>query len=331
MMRALALAMLALGCQGTSGGVRPDARELDAAVDPCAEPSDWAVREPRLIADHGAPPAALAADDSYVYWTEPLPCGLDGGCLAGPIVRRAALEGGQAEVLFDSDADQAGSLALTRDYLFVSIGDQLWRAQKDGTAPEVVATAAAFVADADAIYYVEGGTLVRQAADTLDVTPLGQAMELGVDLQLAGGAAWWLQPDPADIWRMPLDTGIAELAAEILDTAGSELAVDGLGRAFLATWPQQDPAAAGTLVRVVADAGEPEALADLSDAIVAVAVDEAYVYWMEPNASRLSRMPLDGGCIESRDRDGQGGTAIAVSAEGLLLANGAGSIILVGR
>lgn len=331
MTRGLALAMLALGCQGTSGGILPDAREYDAAIDPCAQPSDWAAREPRLIADHGAPPEAIVADDAYVYWTEPLACGLDGSCLAGPIVRRAPLEGGQAEVLFDSQAEQAGSLAITRDYLFVSIGDQLWRAQKDGTTPEVVGAVAVFVADADAIYYIEGGTLVRQAADTLDVTPIGEAMELGVDLQLAGGAAWWLQPDPTDIWRMPLDSGIAELAAGIAGTSGSELAVDGLGRAFLATWPQQDPAAAGALVRVVTEGVEPEPLADLPDAIVAVAVDEAYVYWLEPNASRLSRMPLDGGCVESRDRDGQGGTAMAVSAAGLLLASGAGNVVLVER
>lgn len=325
----MAVLFLALGCQGTSGGILPDAREYDAAIDPCSDPTEWSMKEARPIAPYERALGALAVDESYAYWTEFLICGVDGGCLAGPIVRRAPLEGGEAEILFESEADQADALAVTRDYLFVVIGDQLWRSQKDGTAPEIVGAAAELAADADAVYFWQDGQLMRLAADTLEQVPIGMAQQqIVTEFQLAGGAAWWLEPDPVAIWRMPLATGVAEIAGQIEETVGQSLAVDGLGRAFLATWPRQDPASSGTLVRLVADGTGAEPLAELSEG-TEVAVDDAHVYWMEPNAGRLSRMPLDGGCVESRDLDAAAALLVPV-ADGVVVVL-AGTIALVER
>ncbi len=319
--------LVLLGCQGTSGGILPDARTHDAAIDPCAnDPDGWATREVRSIASWDRTPGAIAADDQYVYWTEGLTCP-DGTCLADAIVLRAPLVGGDREILFEGEL-QPGELAVTRDHLFVTIGDQLWRSQKDGTAQEVVGSQTGFVADADAIYYWQAGTLIRLAAGTLEETPIGMAQEGGTGFQLAGGAAWWLDPDPVEIWRMPLASGVAEIVTTISQTSGDSLAVDGLGRAYLATWPREDPSFPPTLVRIVGDGAEPEPIAELWDGIHVVAVDDAHVYWLEPSVSRLSRMPLDGGCVETRD---QGTVTVAVvpAAQGIVVA--AETISLVER
>jgi hypothetical protein len=333
MTRALALAVLALGCQGTSGGIPPDARELDAAIDPCADMIEWSTREPLPIAPHRAGPLAIAVDDAYAYWTEPVLCDLDGGCQPGPIVSRAPLAGGDPEQLFvgQSEIEQPGALAVTRDYLFVVIGGQLWRSQKDGTAPEIVGAAGELAADADAIYFWQDGQLTRLAADTLEETPVGAAeMQLATDLQLAGDAAWWLEPQAVDIWRMPLATGIAELSAQIEGGTADSLAVDGASRAFLVTWTANDPETPPVLVRTGGDGTAAEPIAELLDGIHDVVVDDTHVYWLEPNAGRLSRVPVDGGCVETLALENQGSTAMASAADGIVVAS-AGSIALVER
>lgn len=316
MTRALALAVLALGCQGTSGGALPDARDIDAAVDPCAGPSEWALRPERAIATHADPLGGLAADDSHAYWTE-----------GGGGVRRAPLAGGDAEPLFDGQmAADPGSIALAGGFLFVSIGADLWRMQTDGSAPEVVGAAAPDLAsDGDAIYVWQGNQLVRLAADTLELTPVGDAEAPGPALQLVAGAAWWLAPQTAAIWRMPLDLGVAELASAIDGVTGDALAVDG-DRAFVAV--SADPSGLGQLQRVYLADGLVDPIADL-DGDAGIAVDAGSVYWLEPAAARLSRMAVDGGCVEVREQDG-GITRMAVAADGLVVA-GAGSIALVER
>ncbi len=328
-MRAGALAaVLALGCQGTSGGVPPDAREHDAAVDPCADPTSWTTAPLRPIASYEGFPGTIGVDETYAYWTEDLTC-VDAYCYPGAIVLRAPLAGGDREILFESEMDQPGELAVTRDHLFVRIGDQLWRSQKDGSAPEVVGSQYGFVADADALYYWQGGTLIRLAADTLVSTPIGDALEPGSDFQLTDGIAWWLDPQPVEIWRMPLASGVAEIAARISQTGGDSLAVDGLGRAFLSTWNPQDPAAPPVLMRVPADGADAEPIAELWDGIHDVAVDDSHVYWLEANVGRLSRTPLDGGCVEARDQDVPA-LVMAPAIEGMVVAT-AGSIALVER
>jgi hypothetical protein len=330
-MRGVGALLLAVGCQGTSGGVLPDAGEVDAAFEPCVEPTDWATREPRPIAASARGAATIAVDETHVYWTESLACDHEIGCIPGPIVRRAPLPSGDPEILLESDAPQPGALALTRDYLFVVIGDQLWRSQKDGTAPEIVGTAGELAADADAIYFWQDGQLVRLAADTLEETPVGAAeMQLATDLQLAGGAAWWLEPQAVGIWRMPLATGIAELSAQIEGGTADSLAVDGASRAFLVTWTANDPETPPVLVRAGGDGIAAEPIAELLDGIHEVVVDDAHVYWLEPYAGRLSRVPVDGGCAETLTLENQSSTAMAPAADGIVLAS-AGSIALIDR
>ena len=201
---------LVLGCQGTSGGVLADARDLDAAVDSCGEPTGWSTREPRPIASYEREPVAIAFDDVQVYWTEPLICGLDGGCAPGPILLSAPLAGSDPAILFESEEDLPASLAVTRDHLFLSADEQLWRMGKDGSAPEVVGAGAHVVSDSDAIYFWQSGQLVRLAADTLEPSTVGEANGRDTGLQLLGGWVFWLEPDPVEIWRLPLAGGGAE-------------------------------------------------------------------------------------------------------------------------
>lgn len=319
-----------LGCQGTSGGVLPDARDVDAAVEPCAEPGGWAESEPQLIAPHRGGPLAIAVDDAYVYWTEPVQCDHESGCYPGPIVLRAPLSGGEREVVVESEAAQPRSLVATRDYLFVTMETELWRLQKDGSAPEVVGAAGELATDGDAILFREGGQLVRLTADTLERSTVGEAPSAGGDLQVAGDSAWWLVPDPIEIWRMPLATGVAELAGQIEQATGDSLAVADVGRTFLSTWPAGVPDGPPFLVRVGPDGAGPEPIAELWDGVHDVLVDDAYVYWVEPYAGRLSRLPLDGGCVESRPLDNQGSTAMAPAADGILLSS-AGNVAVIPR
>ena len=323
-------AVIALGCQGTSGGVLPDARTGDAAVDPCAEPTDWATRTPRPIAPYELGPVAIALDEAQVYWTEPLICGLDGGCAPGPILLSAPLAGGDAEILFESEEDLPASLAVTRDHLFLSADEQLWRMGKDGSAPEVVGAGAQVVSDSEAIYFWRGGALVRLDADTLQPSTVSEADGRDTGLQLVGGWVFWLEPDPVEIWRLPLTGGAAERTVRIEDTRAGSLAVASDERAFLVTSNAGDPGAPSILVRVALAGGAPEPVAELEGGIYQVVVDDTHVYWLEANRHRLSRMPLDGGCVESRDYDAQASMAMAPSADGILVAS-AGNIAVIAR
>ncbi|HEY8143758.1 MAG TPA: hypothetical protein VIG06_13835 [Kofleriaceae bacterium] len=317
MRRALLLAM-ALGCNGTRGGVLPDAQDTDAVADPCSEPGEWATRAPRTIAPFDGTPGAIAVDETYAYWT-------------GPEVMRAPLAGGEPETIFampDGQDPLPGALAATQSYLFVTLGGELWRMGKDGSGPETVGFATSLVGDADAVYFWDGGQLVQMNADTLEETPIGENGAEGVDLQLAGGALWWLQSEPVEIWRAELPAGEPALAATIEQTTGGNLAVSGTGRAFLATSLPDDPGAPSLLVRIALADGTPETIADLVGE-TRVAADDSHVYWLEPEAGRLSRAPVEGGCAEARDHDGAS-LVMVPAAEGIVLAT-QGTIALVER
>lgn len=320
MRRALAAA-LALGCQGTSGGILPDARSHDAAIDPCLDPGDWAIREARIVAAFAEAPAALAVDDSFAYLGGP-----------GPVVERAPLAGGDADILFDG-GDPAGAVAAlgaTRAYVFAAIGDQLWRVPKDGMEADVVAAAAPFAADADAVYFFEGGELVRLAADSLERTPVGAWQGAGSELQLVDETIWWLEPEPVTVWRMKLLAGLAEPAAR-LDQALSAgaLAVARADQAFVVSGAGADGGGLPTLYRVGLEDGSAEPLAELADGGAALEADAAHVYWIEPAVKRLSRLPVDGGCVESRDQEAASGL-MAMAPEGILVV-AAGNLALVER
>lgn len=322
-MRAGALAglLLALGCSGTRGGVLPDAHQADAFADPCADPDGWASRELRPIAPVDQPPGAIAVDDAYAYWT-------------GPGVLRAPLSGdGEAELLFadpDGQEPQPGALAATRDHLFVVLGGELWRMGKDGSAPEAVGAADELVADADAVYFRANGELVRMAEDTLEQTAVGAAPMEGAELELAAGALWWLTAEPVDIWRVTLPAGEPEPVGQIDGTGGGNLAVNATGRVFLATWPLGDPSGPASLVGLAPGDGAPQAIAELAGSVAALVADDSHVYWLEPDGARLSRVPVDGGCLEVREQDGLAGTVMAPAVEGIVVA-GAGTIALVER
>ena len=318
-MRRALLVATALGCSGTRGGVLPDAQDTDAVVDPCSEPGEWALRAPRTIAPFDGTPSAIAVDETYAYWT-------------GPAVMRAPLGGGEAETLVampDGQDPPTGGLAVTADFLFVSIGGELWRMGKDGSGAETVGLATGVVGDDGAVYFWDGGQLVQMNADTLEQTPIGQNVAEGIDLQLAGGALWWLQSEPVEIWRAELPAGEPALAAAIEQTSGGNLAVSATGRAFLATSLPGDPGAPSQLMRIGLEDGGAETIADLVGE-ARVAADDSHVYWMEWEAARLSRAPVEGGCAEVRDLDGQPGAVMIPAAEGIVLAT-QGTIALVER
>lgn len=325
MRRGALVGLVVLGCSGTRGGVLPDAREYDATVDPCADLGDWATREARTIARAGAGVTGMAADDTYVYWSEP-----------GAAVLRAPLAGGgvgEPEVLFvgGEDPSGGGALAATRDHVFVILGGQLWRVAKDGMEADVVAIADELAADLAAVYYFEAGQLVRLTADTLQPSTVGVWEGLASELQLSAGSAWWLAREPLAIWRMTLSDGMAGVAAQIDQSGdGGGLAVAGGSVAFLGTWgAPEDPGSPPFLTRVGLDTGTSEPMIDLVDSGFAVEVDDAHVYWLEPAAGRLSRMPVEGGCVETRPHEGDS-LAMTATPEGIVVATG-GIIALVER
>lgn len=319
-MRRALLVATALGCSGTRGGVLPDAQDTDAVAGPCSDPGEWAARAARTIAPVDGPPGAIAVDETYAYWT-------------GPAVLRAPLAGGEPETLFampDGQDPPTGGLAVTADFLFVSIAGELWRMGKDGSGAETVGLASGVVGDDSAVYFWDGGELVQMNADTLEETPIGENVAEGIDLQLAGGALWWLQSEPVEIWRAELPAGEPVLAAAIEQSSGGHLAVSATGRAFLATSLPGDPGGApALLMRIALEDGGAETIADLVGE-TRVAADDSHVYWMEPELARLSRAPVDGGCAEVRDLDGQPGAIMVPAADGIVLAT-QGTIALVER
>ncbi|HEU5060796.1 MAG TPA: hypothetical protein VFU21_29905, partial [Kofleriaceae bacterium] len=167
--------------------------------------------------------------------------------------------------------------------------------------------------------------VVRLAADTLERTGLGQPP--GTELEVTAGAAWFLEAGPVAIWRIALPDGAAELAAQ-LDQAvtGSGLAVARPDVAFLATSNGDDPGLPQFLTRVGLQEGVSEQLVDL-DSLVAIEADGEHVYWLGDR--NLSRMSVDGGCIETREQGGDS-LLIANAADGIVVATG-GFIALVER
>lgn len=307
-----------------------EGRPADASVDDCTDgPTAWSLRAPRAIAPFDRNPGAIAVDDTAVYWTESLTCA-DASCIPAPVVMTAPLTGGVPSGLIESDEGQPGALAVTRDHLFVDIGEQVWRMGKNGAAPEAVDAATTFVADDDAIYFWEGSQIIRLAADTLERTTVGESSAFGKNFQLAGDQAYWLRPDPVEIWRVPLAGGEPAVAANIEETAGDSLAVASGERAFLVTWPSSAPQAQLSLTGIALAARTPTPVADVWDSINEVVADETNVYWMEPNAHRLSRAPLAGGCVESREHDGQISLAMVPAEDGIIVAI-AGSIAIIER
>jgi hypothetical protein len=58
-------------------------------------------------------------------------------------------------------------------------------------------------------------------------------------------------------------------------------------------------------------------------------VDETHVYWLEGNVRRLSRAPVDGGCVESRTQDSLA-QGLVVTADGVVTSSG-NQLVLIER
>lgn len=296
-------------------------------------------------------PTSIAVDGTSVYWTV-LPPDLPGeaGQPEGAILK-APLGGGAVTTLASVLAVDFGAVLVddTSVYWFNNSGmtDRVMKADKtDGGSPSVLASAGLVVGmalDSTSVYWTTqflpgtdttavmkigkmGGSPVTLATEQ---SSIGRPAVDSTNVYYARGGSATVNgvkqgPDGAVV-SVPLAGGTPRTLVSLQGVTPGFVAVEGTYVYFTTTPYPPGPGAsrAGALMRVPVASGSATTLASESDAIGALAVDDANVYWGSWNIG-LKSMPLAGG-TPSEPASCQFPTGIAVSDTSLYWVNSHGA------